>query len=567
MSFENFETLSELEEITEITYYHRYKDRTNVDYFNFLLSTASYLGINFIMSKRMIEFYFKLTQIIKPEDDNMDTYNRYKRLLGAYPIAIKQITYYSEEKSKYFNIQLQDFYDNNKFQYTRQFSRIFGLYVENTKFLEDNKKILSKEQGKNLSLYDVKKEIINNLEMYIKQEDSFGKKYDTSNIKVENFFVNINQNIKNPKLIDILNNYQEAELESYETELYKGAHIKKDICFKDRINIKHIEHKDPYNIWCNFLKDDKTYVRLTDINLHPFCVIVIEHKGLEKLSESAVLLIHLKISRRILAKQNEIINIFKENEFISSIKNNYENKKLNDLELEKSQQRQKDYEKIISNINHSTFSEVKIYSRLDDLVESYERKDIDFKNMLKNLKSIKDFSIIIEYVASLGKYYDEDVKVNKVQEYGIENIFFINQSKSDFYQKIINFLDIKDMLPLIKNKYRIFNVDTNICNFSKIKIEQDAMNLIFFEFILNALKQGNSNLDMKVYYENEKIIIENKKYTKVSGIDNTPESYGVGHKAIRNILKADDIIMDIIEDNPDYYRIELKKEEVNGKVE
>lgn len=318
---DDFSGLEDVPKISVIIEEFKKQNKTNIHEFNFYLSIASYLGINFIMSEKMIEFYFKLTTIIK---DSNPSYKKHKKLLGIYPVVIKQITHYSKEKSEYFNNELSKFYKNNKFQYTRQYSRIFGLYVENTRFLQENESSLFSGINKRLPLEENLRSLLSNLDTFVKKEKDFGKKYSKDNIKITNFYIDINQDIKNPKLVDILNNYIESREDSIEVEMIKGAHVIKSGPSDQVINkIKHNKDESPYNIWCNFMKDEITYIRLTDIELIPMGVVTVEHKFIKDLSEHEKLLIHLKISRRILAKQNEIIQIFKDNELTSSIRDNF----------------------------------------------------------------------------------------------------------------------------------------------------------------------------------------------------------------------------------------------------
>lgn len=470
LSFDEYKKLSEENEILEIISYCQDKDRTDLDYFNFLLSTASYLGINIIMSKQMVEFYFNLTQTIKDDNNGNNLYKRYKRLLGIYPVAIKQITYFSNEKSKYFYEQLELFYDKNKFQYTRQFSRIFGLYVENTKFLE-NTKILDYSQDQQLLLKDVKEEIINNLEIFIKKEDNFGSKYDTSNIKIESFFVNINQDIKSPKLIDILNNYKEAIPNSYEESLYIGAHTKDSVGFENTIDIHHNPKKNPYNIWCNFLKNDKTYVRLTDSNLNPFCVIIVRHNEIEDLQESAVLLLHLKISRRILAKQNEIINIFKTNEFISSIRDS-----VNILAENKSK-----------------------------MIKSSHGAAGDINNALTYLQNEQELFINLwkaycnTYIGNM--YLDE----NKEKH----NIAMSNDSNELDIQHLIKYIHYLNNTRSVK-----ISLAPDMRSIAKFQISNNYINIFLSLFIDNAIKHSDINSEIKIFIEDEKLVIENNPTLK-----------------------------------------------------
>jgi hypothetical protein len=530
------------------------QNKTNIHEFNFYLSIASYLGVNFIMSEKMIEFYFKLTTIIK---DSNPSYQKHKKLLGVYPVIIKQITYYSEEKSKYFNDELSKFYKNNKFQYTRQYSRIFGLYVENTKFLQEKESTLSEGINKRSSLENNLSSLLSNLDIFIKKEDSFGTKYSKENIKIINFYIDINQDINNPKSIDILNNYKESNEDSIEIEMIKGAHvIKSDPSNQIIEEIKHNKDENPYNIWCNFLKNDTTYIRLTDTELIPMGVIIVKHNFTSDLSDNEKLLIHLKISRRVLAKQNEIIEIFKENELISNIRTKYDDK----LKVEQFNKEKQIHQDIISKINHSTFSKIKIYTKLSNEIDKYETGYISCEDFVSNILKIKDFSIIIEYVASIGKYYSEAIVIEKDNTpYNFSQIFTFEDTDTEFYKQIKKFLKLKNMSPLLNGDYsRNLVIDNRIENFANLTVSKKLLEYVIFELIHNALKNNQEKLDILVTYDKtfdvEKVIIKNN----LSNSQNSSyqESNGVGFKAIQNIMQIDNIRVNKIDDKT-HFTIEL----------
>ncbi|MFT5661299.1 MAG: hypothetical protein ACI9TV_001945, partial [Sulfurimonas sp.] len=123
--------LDKIDNIKGLVSYYKKKKRTTMDYFSFLLSLGSFLGVNHILSYEVIIYYYNLTNEIKKPEKYC-----YKSLLDMYPIAVKQLTAYSKEKSKYFERELADFYTKVPFEYTRMFSRIFGLFVENTSHLD-----------------------------------------------------------------------------------------------------------------------------------------------------------------------------------------------------------------------------------------------------------------------------------------------------------------------------------------------------------------------------------------------------------------------------------------------
>lgn len=523
-------------------------EKLNIDYINSLIVTSAYLNMNIALDGEMIKFFYFLSKEVKKQ--NLD-----HKLLHKYPIAVKMLIEYSEAKSKYFDNQLLEEFIKKpiyNFDYKKEFSLIFALFLENNKYIDVEDKISIETYIDRLQTdkFNDKIEVLQEVINIIIQKANISS---IDKDKVE-FYINTSQSSQNPELRNIFNNLEEIkDSNSIEYKIYKGATTDKK--YEDKIVMEYYkdnyQEDDEYNIWCNYFSKDesKTYIRitrtlsqnnaLTDETKNPFepvALLVFKHiKNTQ----------HLKLSKYFLMYQSLFIDIIDQSSLLQSAIIDYYYKL-----------KQKTYEEIISNINHSTFSKVKIHTRLDNLIEDYKRKDKSLEEVLKDLEDIKDFSIIIEYVASLGKYYDKSVAVKKVEEYGIENIFFIDDNKNEFYQEIINFLNIKTMQPLLKNNNRVFTVDKNICNFPKVKIEDEILKLVFFEFVLNAIKYGKEDLEIIIYCKNEKIVIENEK----KGKNDEYESYKVGLPSIENILKTDGIIMEILEDNPQYYRVELSKE-------
>lgn len=556
----DYKELKKIDEdkLSDLVEHYKRKNRTYMDFFSFLLSIGSFLGVNHILSYEVIMYYYNLTLEIKKAENYM-----YKNLLDMYPIAVKQLTTYSEEKSKYFERELAKFYKDTPFKYTRIFSRIFGLFVENTTHLELKTIIFGDITKEDTTHLELKTLIFNN----ISKEDGIDEQIDSfkiilekliltevKNIKIKSIGIDINENIEMPFMIDVLNDYEEIEDNTNEMKLYLGASIKKNIDYDTNIELE--VRDEEYNIWCNFYKDFTTYIRITnsDDELIPIGVIVIEHISKDE-NKHSQLVEHLRISRLILAYQNTICELMSKNNMLSAMRTKYD--ELTEKEFIENEKEL--IEKIISNINHSTFKQIRIYTRLDNLIQEYNRDYLTQNELVKKIDDIKDFSIIIEYVASLGKYFDKNLQVAQEEAYGIEDIFFKNSKKSDFHQKLIKFLNIKDMKPLIKSNNIILDVDENICDFPKITIKQDIINLVFFEFILNALKYGKSNSNIKIYCKNTIIIIENEKNNEN---EHTSESYGVGHIAIKNILETNQITMDIVKNDSVYYKIKLSKKNI-----
>lgn len=531
LSSEDFIKLEKIKEIKNLIAYYRKKSLIFLDYYGFMLTLSGEIGLNYILSYKAIIFYYELDAKIKkilPSEN-------YMRFINAYFHNVKQITSNSKVQSKYFDSQFESFCKNIPLKYNRNFFKIFALYLENTNFLNINNIVFNFNT-------DILSEKINFFQKKLEDILFLGVK----NVRIDKLCFDINNSMKYP-LIDILNNYKDVDNNGYEVLLYKGATVK-TTKLNDKIDMEYSTENT--NIMCDFYKDSKSYIRLTNNNLEPFGIIVIEHLNLEQ-HEHDQLLTHLKLSRKVFALQNIVYDLLYKEDLLNDIRGEY-----NNLDINK--KKQKNYEKIISNINHSSFSKIKIHGRLSNLIKKHEIGALNMEEMINELKSIKDFSIIIEYVASLGKYFDENAKIEKVQEYGIEKIFFHEGDNSDFHKKIISFLSIKDMNPLIiHNSIRKIDINKNICQFGKVQIKEELLKLVFFEFVFNALKHGKPDLVIEIYYREGKIIIKNEKNISQN---NSPESYKVGHRSIHNILKSDNICMKKILDDPIYYIIELSKE-------
>lgn len=334
----------ELEKLAE---YYTNKKRTNMNYFSFLLSLGSYLGINHILSYEVIVYYYNLTLEIK-KDENYE----YKNLLNAYPIAVKQLTSYSQEKSKYFELELGKFSKDYPFEYTRIFSRIFGLFVENTTDLKIDENIfesITKKQSideKIITFQNKLKEVIS--------------------IDIKSICIDLNENIDNPLLVDVLNKYQEVAKESTEEIMYKSAFVKTDINDKD-IVIEYRKEEDEnkkYNIWCNYYKEMKTYIRITRSNdkLTPIGVIVIEHTN-NNLNE------HLKISRLVLAYQNIIDKLFQDHNMLSAMRSKY------DELVEQKHMEDKNIQFLIEKSSHGAIKNAR------QCIQNFEGSDLTFLNL------------------------------------------------------------------------------------------------------------------------------------------------------------------------------------------
>lgn len=346
--------LDKISNIKELVSYYKAKKRTNLDYLNFLLSVGSFLGVNHILSYEVIIYYYKITESIKKPEK----YKKYKQLLNMYPIAVKQLTTYSKEKSKHFEKELANFYEDFPFKYTRIFSRIFGLFVENTTHLDiDNNIFAGITKGHSIDRKIILFKSI--LEKIISKE-------------IKSICIDLNENINNCLLVDVLNSYRELDKGSNEEVLYRSAFVKKEID-DNEITIEYREENDDnkkYNIWCNFYQGFKTYIRITrnDDKLTPVGVIVIEHQKMDegkplKLNE------HLLISRWLLAYQNIICKLFQDYNMISSMRSKY------DELVEQKRMEDKNIQFLIEKSSHGAIKNAR------QCIQNFEGSDLTFLNL------------------------------------------------------------------------------------------------------------------------------------------------------------------------------------------
>lgn len=436
LSYADYIELDKIDTLKGIVNHYKDKNRTNVNYFSFLLSLGSFLGINHILSYEVIRYYYNLTNEIKNPEKYL-----YKNLLDMYPIAVKQLTTYSKEKSKYFERELAKFYKDIPFEYTRTFSRIFGLFVENTTYLERRTKIFD-----NVIKENTIDEQIDSFKMILEQLIVT----EVKNINIKSICIDINEDIKNPFMVDILNDYKEIEDYTDDMKLYTGASIKKDIDYDTKIEIEIKDEK--YNIWCNFYKDFITYVRITNSNdeLTPIGVIVIEHIKKEN-NRHNQLVEHLRISRLVLAYQNLICELISKNNMLSAMRTKYDEL----IEKKRIEQEKKHIEKekeFIEEKNKRLEFEKQLMERNINQVESNKTQILEEKN--KRLESEKQ--VVSETLKKLEiqttldeerlKHLELEKKIIEEKNNQISNsIHMINHTYRN-YNKYSSFLmDIYDL--------------------------------------------------------------------------------------------------------------------------
>ncbi|WP_417324978.1 ATP-binding protein [Halarcobacter sp.] len=530
----DYNELDKIDKIRSLVSNYKEKYRTSMNYYSFLISIGSFLGINYILSYKSILYYYNLTLEIK-KDNNY----KYKNLLDMYPVSVKQLTTYSKEKSKYFEQELTKFYENIPFEYTRTFSRIFGLLVENTTHLNLRTKIfedISKESTIDKQIDKIKITLEKLIETEVKST------------RIKRIGIDINDNIEKPLMIDALNEYEEVENDSYEMKLYLGASIKKDIDYDTNIDIELRGEK--YNIWCNFYRDFTTFIRITnsDENLTPMGVIVIEHKN-TKLNEHEQLLEHLRVSRLILAYQNAICKLLITNNMLSSMRTKYD-----ELSEKKSiEEKNKQISNSIHMINH-TYRNYNKYSTFLMDIYNIDNKNID--DIKYSTHKLINYSRGIELHSILGslnrqkfeQYKKDSNQANKnLTLYKVKkdsDIFIISK---DFLSVCSDYIRTNPTLK--KDAEYNFEVkeikEFNIKYYNLCGITKDHINSIIFELVFNIIKQNCSGSDILITINENEVLIENTgveidkekseeffKYNETSSL----YSFGLGLPTIRETL-------------------------------
>jgi len=536
--------LDNIDNIKELVSHYKDKNRTTMDYFSFLLSLGSFLGINHILSYEVIMYYYNLTLEIK-KDENY----KYKNLLDMYPIAVKQLTTYSKEKSEYFRRELANFYTETPFKYTRVFSRIFGLFVENISDLHVDIKIFDdiiKENTIDEQVEDFKIDLENKILT------------EVQNINIKSICIDINEDIESPFMIDVLNDYEEIKNDTNEMKLYLGASIKKDIDYDTNIEIEVKDEK--YNIWCNFYKDFITYIRITnsDDKLTPIGVIVIEHINKDE-NKHNQLVEHLKVSRLVLAYQNKMCELFIKNNILSSMRTKFDEL----IEKRHIEEKNKQISDSIHMINH-TYRNYNKYSSF--LMDIYKINNKNIDDIKYNIYNLIRYSRGIELHSILGSLNKQKLE-NYTTQSKLPNkndIIYSIQKDSDIFNVCEEFLNVcstyiktnptlsKDAKYTFKLKViDIFDIKyRNLCG-----ISDDHIDSLFFELIFNIIKQNCSGSNILITINKNEIFIENsgkaikeEEREEFFKYDETSSSYsfGLGLPTIRQTLSLFNIQIECI---------------------
>lgn len=554
--------------LAEFISFYKESLKTTIDVFNFYIITASYLNINYILSKEMIEFYFCLAKTVKKNE------NLKLKLLHKYPVAVKMLVSYSEAKSLYFFKQFKDFGlmegKNGKriysFNYTKDFSLINALYVENNNFID-----------KNLQLNSTKKDNHFNYLKFSITEYINDKKYNIENIA---FFINIHLLEGEIELIDIFNKFKNLneKVQVDELNMFKGVASKKnsasniieidDIPVQNRIYSSEEEKDEDFNnIWCNYYDKlkQKSIIRITKVEKQtlrfvPVGVIVIYHQ--KELKPNDSLLFHLNTSRNLLKVQNEISDYIQKNNIIDKSIHEKKRKLLENttkLLAEKAKFSEELLERttsIIENINH-TYRKYTKYS--DFLVEINSKEDLN--NLIL-------YSIGIELVAELGSINEhliERYKSSPKDDMSKLNCFFFSKELSNEGK----LLTIMKNFAIVSSNYlgiekdAKYNIQTNIKEdftieyFDETGVKADTFHSIIFELFFNIIKKNEkgSNIlitidDDSIYIENEGLKVdveEREKIFKRGYTSNQSVGLGLGLPSIRSFLQLFNCTIECIE--------------------
>jgi len=463
-----------------------YSKKTKIDYFNFLILTASYMKINRVLDKDILEMYYTIGKYIKKTESNLED-----SLLHKYPVAIKMATS-NKSTSSYFNDEYQSFRKKYPTIYDTKNSLLFSLLIENNEYKKQ--KINYFEGVSKINEFKNKlKEII--IDSYYNFSDE-----DISEI---NFYCSID----GAELIDIFNDYEvlnntkNKDLINDIDKLYKGA--VRDKSNEDNIVLKeadHNEHDEKYNVWSNYYysenhnSKDTTFVRITD-NYTPIGVLSFKHSsGFYK---------HINIARVILMIQSDIYECIKNNQFLS-VKNYLSKIESNTLKI------------IASNISHSDKS---IYEKAKKHITSV------------NIETLYNYTMSTEY-GTLEKFVIKG-HIGPFKDTGNLKGFFENLKKyfdarNTFYNKNIDM-----QFKICEN---IFFYDINL------------FKSMIFEFARNAYKNAISKdaiVNFCIYKQNEYClyIVNDKTKEANSNIfksdTTTGTSSGNGLYVIKEKLKAD----------------------------
>ncbi|MCG3691098.1 ATP-binding protein [Aliarcobacter butzleri] len=473
--------------------------KTEIDRFNFYIITSAYLNINYVLDKEMIEFYYCLSKKVRSLMLNI-------KLLHKYPVAVKMLISYSYSKANYFNGQLDKFTkirdrDNKNIytiKYTKDFSLINALYVENNLLLKTQISFPTIDKMKKRDLTSLINEFKSSIINYLNSDI-------LNNIS---FFIDTNPLENEERLIDIFDSYMVLDKNVLidEYNIYKGVASDKDNKTNEiKIALTPaLDDESKNNIWSNYydIENNKSIIRITHttktkLNFKAVGVLVVYHNQ-NSLSS------HLDISRKILKNQEHISKFIKD-----YILNGIIAEKENRFLIEQA----KKTTKIIENINH-TYRKFNKYSVF--LPDVLEAKD-SIEDLIKYSKGIELNSVIGSINEHLIMEYK---KLDKLGEnsnyYTLNDDFSINSDNllkliQDFFIVCPKYLH--SSLKISKNA--TFSITVNNVNefdfeyFTGSGVNEEIIQSVFFEFIFNAIKNNKDGSEILITIKSDEVYIEN----------------------------------------------------------
>ncbi len=523
LSPEDVQCINSIQGLNDFAKEYTVYPKNDIDYFNFLVITSAYLKINYILSHTVLTFYFLISKKIR-NDVYMNKVFK-KELLQKYPVAVKMLTSYSEEKSQYFNEQYKKFATVYKTKYNKNHSLIFSMLVENTKYkqkyIADFKKKLEIAEN---STFSEKIDLLYNAIEYI-----MIVAYDKG-VKIKDrlaMYVDVNSNLENPSLVDLFHNYSELDDDSTIETMYRGA--VRDHSDDNKLRIRELTDfdNDKFNIWCNFFvsleKKGKTYIRLTHVSdngLIPFAVIVVTHND--------ALYEHINIARILLMLQEQIHTFIDQHRLISLDERN--------IKLLKS---------VIGNIDHT---EKSIYDASNRyvIVDNPENTEL---NRLYALTTTTKYGNMKTFLVDESKpvekrQVDESKPIEKR-----ENVPLCKILNTNFLKELTRYIEARNIILQKKNVKIDFNMEQLDKTYALHIDNGMVIKSMFFEFAVNIYKKANKKqCNMSIISHGKDLYFINDGTTKPPKPEkifdlkySTSRTSGIGLYIIKHKLRQYDL--------------------------
>ena len=580
-----------------IDFFTKYKNKSNLNYINFLYITASYLDISYILAKENILFYYQISNYVK-------TYDYPHELLHIYPTAVKLITSKYTDKARYFDQQLTEFYCKvldgvktkshpNFVHGTKRYSLVNALFLENT--INNNLNLIINSK---LSLNDQLLNLAREIEKYSKSK--FKEYFEneqkiqcdnprpltqySAEFKIEKIYINeymdrnYNEYIKyleESKLLNLLSEMKELKQNDIIYPLYLGAVSDKT---NDKTNLKYIlegivddEQKELIlkdkidctwsNMWLHSYEIDNdekkcTIIRLVEIDYTKLKQLsnkdeIKENKnlwikpvGLIVASHGGDYTTHLVYSRILLSLQQYLIDFFRKKFDYGKFQEQIQNKYI--------QESHDKLQEILEKVSHTYGKYIKIAHHIVAL-ENYQEKGRRKFSYQDILEMVKKYTRGLEYVFEIGSLVSVKT-INSLDEISLS---------SDFIKTIEGFLEVapvfKEKNPnndtvekALKAKYALSYEKDIESIFLYFQNKEEDLKAIIFELIFNAIRsnQDMDSLELKLCLSEQYISIQNngKPISNIKKIftkhysDN--EGSGIGLYNIKDYLENSRMIIE-----------------------